>query len=440
MKYKFFKMVDGKKFCAYEDGVLVKDAEGQPVEATDENLDEGAEEVANDADTGEAVKAILGKATKKALETGDEAIAKSLEKASGAVDSFFSAITEKAEKASASFTPAVKEASFDVEEVKTGLAEVASNKRQSMSFEIKNKSDFDYLAKSTSEGDLTGDVIELDRVPEVTRDPVRTVFIEQISDTTPVGSNGLSYVEVVTETGAPATTAELATMPEKDFAFQEFKAMLKKVTVTNKHSVELLKDAPQLVSAIKGWLATDLNIAVDDQLLAGDGTGANLTGVLNVATDLDTEIGSQTIASPNLFDIIRIGMTKMMVAGKGKFVPTHVILNPADAEELDLTKDADGRYIMPPFVSAEGTTIKGASVIVNVGITAGTFLLGDFRHLHVGRQGGVEVEITNADGTDFVKDIITVKLRRRIASYVRANDSGAFYTGDIETIRTNLTS
>ena len=39
--------------------------------------------------------------------------------------------------------------------------------------------------------------------------------------------DNLAYVEVVTQTGAPATTAELGTIPEKDFAFQEFKALLK---------------------------------------------------------------------------------------------------------------------------------------------------------------------------------------------------------------------
>jgi len=442
MKYKFFKVVDGVKYCAYEDGVLVKDAEGEPVEATDENTADDATEVAEGGEEKALgkVKAILGKATEKALEQGDEAVAKSLEKATEAMSSFFNSVEEKAKGASESFAPEQRTASFDVDSLKSEMAELKTNKRNSIAFEVKTKADLDYLAKSTSQGDLTGDVIEADRVPEVTRDPVRQVFVEQISDTTQVDSNGLSYVEVVTETGAPATTAELGAIPEKDFAFQEFKAPLKKVTVANKHSVELLSDAPQLVSAIRGWLATDLNIAVDDQLLNGDGTGANLSGVTTVATDLNTEIGTQIIATPNLYDVLRVAMTKMMVAGKGQFVPTHIVLNPADAEALDLTKDAEGRYLMPPFISADGTRIKGATVITNTAITADTFLVGDFRYLHVGRKGGVEVEMTNSDGTDFMNDIITIKLRRRIASYVRANDSGAFYTGTISTIITNLTT
>ena len=120
------------------------------------------------------------------------------------------------------------------------------------------------------------------------------------------------------------------------------------------------------------------------------------------------------------------------------FNANYVILNPDDADALDLTKDANGQYVLPPFRSADGTTIKGARVIENVGIAAGDFLVGDFSKLHIGTQGGVEIEMTNSDGNDFSADILTVKLRRRIASYVRTNDNGAFQTGTIATVIAQL--
>ena len=79
--------------------------------------------------------------------------------------------------------------------------------------------------------------------------------------------------------------------------------------------------------------------------------------------------------------------------------------------------------------------VKGARIIENTGLTAGKVLIGDFRKLHIGTKGGVEIEMTNSDGTDFTKDILTVKLRRRVASYVRTNDVGAFWYGTIATIK-----
>jgi HK97 family phage major capsid protein len=377
---------------------------------------------------------MLGAAMQKAIVAGDKAAAASFEKAMESVTALMDKVTEVATSKSKGLQlPTQHSASFDAKAVQEKLASMKKS-AGSVAFEIKNKADLEYFAKATSKTDLTGDVIEPDRQPEVTRDPVRSPFMEDIADTSETNSDYVSWVEVVTETGAPATTAELATMPEKDFAFQEFKKPIEKVTVTNKHSVELLSDAPQLVNEIRNWLNEDLNIVTDTQLLSGNGTTPNLQGVLGVATTLDgTAIGTQRIANANKFDVLRIAMTKIITDGKGKFIPNFVVLNPADTETLDLTKNADGDYIMPPFYSANGMLIKGARVIENTAITAGTFLVGDFRKLHVRRKGGVEIEITNSDGTDFVKDIITVKLRRRLTSYTRGNDDGAFRTGSFAT-------
>jgi HK97 family phage major capsid protein len=208
----------------------------------------------------------------------------------------------------------------------------------------------------------------------------------------------------------------------------------------NKHSVEILQDAPQLVSAIKAWLAEDVNILTDYELINGIGTGEHLKGVITSAVVLDsTAVGTKRVAKANLYDVIRVAMTKIAVAGKGKFMANYVLLNPTDADALDLTKDENGQYVLPPFKTADGTTIKGARIIENVGVTAGKFLVGDFRKLHIGTKGGVEIEMTNSDGTDFAHDILAVKLRRRVASYVRQNDSGAFWTGDISDVVDALT-
>ncbi|MGR3504923.1 MAG: phage major capsid protein [Paracoccaceae bacterium] len=399
-----------------------------------EEVKDPALETAEDETTDEVAK-MIRTATQKAVESSTKATEEALEKANGAVADFLDSVAEQAKGKGSTVVVAEHKASFDVDNVLKGLGEVATGNRQALSFEIKGTRELDYLAKSTSRADLTGDVIVPDLDPEVTRDPVRGVFMEQIADTSETTSDNVSWVEVITETGAPATTAELATIPEKDFAFQEFKKPVQKIAITNKHSVELLSDAPQLVSAIKGWLAEDLNIVTDTQLLSGNGTPPQLQGVLGVSTTLDaTAIGAQRVEEANKFDVLRIAMTKIAVAGKGKFQPNYVILNPADVETLDLTKNADGDYIMPSFYSADGMRVRGARIIENTAITAGTFLVGDFRKLHVRRKGGVEIEITNSDGTDFAKDIITVKMRRRIGAYVRANDDGAFMTGSFATV------
>lgn len=441
---KKFRVVAGKNFFCDEKGLLEKDEAGLYREVPEEEVADAEEVAETDDSATEEVAKMLKEARAQVQTDAEKSLGDSQVKALEAVDAMLKGIAEAATSHVTKVSEAGQtKASYDVEAVTKGIAELSDNQRNVFSFEIKTKQDLDFLVKATSEsGSLTDDVIEPQRESEITRDPVRQVFIEGISDVTPnMTSDNLSYVEVITETGAPATTAELGTIGEKDFDFQEFKAPLKKIAITNKHSVEILKDAPQLVSAIKAWLAEDVNIVTDQQLLNGDGTGSNLTGVMTVASVLDAaEVGTKTVANANLYDVIRLAITKIAVNGKGKFQATHVLLNPEDADELDLTKDANGQYVLPPFRSADGTQIKGARVIENVGVPTGDFLVGDFRKLHIGTQGGVEVEMTNSDGTDFSKDILTVKLRRRVASYVRTNDNAAFWTGTISTVITELTN
>ena len=438
MKRKYITIA-GKKFYCDEKANLEKDADGNFVEVAEN--DTTAEEVSSDDATTEVAK-MLEKARQSVLAKSDKDLTENKVKAIEAIDGLFKGIADAAKKNTKITTGDENKASFDVDEVNKGIADLASHQRSSFSFTIKSRKDLAFLTKSTAKDDLTGDVIQPDLVSEITRAPARQIFMESIADVNSnMTSDSLAYVECVTQTGAPASTAELATMPEKDFAFQEFKAPLKKITVTNKHSVEILNDASQLVNAIKGWLNEDINIETDQQLLTGNGTGANLQGVVGVASILNAaSIGTKRVVRANLADVIRLALTKVAVSGKGKFQANYVLLNPVDADQLDLDKDVSGQYVLPPFRSMDGTMIKGARIIENVGITADTFLVGDFRKLHVGTKGGVEIEMTNSDGTDFVKDILTVKLRRRMAAYVRQNDSGAFWTGTISTIKAYLVS
>lgn len=437
---KKFRIIAGKKFYCDEKGILLKDAD-QNFEEVPET-DTETEEVTVEDEATEEVEKMLKKARLQVKNEASEELAESQVEAVEAVDKLFKGITASAKKVTKIASEAMQKASYDVEAAKKGIDALSKGKTQVFSFEIQSKADLDFLTKATSEADLTGDVIVPELQPEVTRDPVRSVFMESIVDLIPnMTSDKLSWVEVTDETGAPLPTAQLAAMHEKDFEFTEFKTFLKKITVVNKHSVELLKDAPQLVNAIKNWLQEDMNIVSDQQLINGNGTGENLTGVISVASVFDaTAVGTKRVAEANLYDVIRVVITKIAVVGKGKFQATYVLLNPDDADSLDLTKDVNGQYILPPFRSADGTVIKGARIIENVGIPAGKFLVGDFRKMHVGTQGGVEIEMTNADGTDFTKDILTVKLRRRMAAYVRTNDNGAFWTGDISDVIGFLTA
>ncbi len=427
---KFYKTIGGKKFyCNSQAELVKKDGADVEVSATDTeavDIESGVDEVTK----------MVGAAVIKAVEGSKVATEAAVAEATKAVEGFMDAITEKATERTSKVTlPVQAKASFDVDSVTKRFADMKKT-GGTVSFEFKDASELDYLAKGTDRSDLTGTVIEPAVDPEITRPALRTTFIEQIANVVPIDSDTAKYTEVTGTTGAPATTAELGTIPQVDRTFQAYSKPVQKIAAISKHSDELLKYGPELVAVLRDMLAIDLNLVVDAQLLSGNGTAPNLQGVLGVSPVLDAAaVGTQVVANANLFDVIRIACTKIMVTGKGKFVPTHVILNPADSEELDLTKASDGTYIMPAFYAANGMLIKGARVVENTGITAGTFLVGDFRFLNVRPNGGVTVDFSNSDSDDFQKGIVAIRMQRHLAAYVKTNDNGAFITGSISAVK-----
>lgn len=400
---------------------------------------ETEEETTEEETVDEAAK-MLGEAMQKAVAEGDEQAQSRVKEAQDNLVNFYEAVGQAAHKSTPRVQVVEHKASFDVDSVMKQIEPMQKGSKGSASFTIKDTKDLEAFQKNTSvSGNLTGDVIQPDRDTEITRDPQRAPFMEEIADTVPTDSNVVEWVEVVNEDGAPATTAELAAIPEKDYEFQTFRQPVEKIAVMNKHSVELLKHGPELVAAIRRMLDLDMRLETDAQLLAGNGTPPNLQGVLGVATELDaTAIGDQRVANANLFDVLRIAATKIASSGKGQFIPNFVVLNPADTEKFDLTKNEDGDYIMPPFYDAAGRRIRGARIIENVGIDADTFLMGDFNYMHVRPNGGMEVELTNSDGTDFANDILSIKMRRFLAAYVKNNENAAFQTGTISDVITAL--
>lgn len=299
--------------------------------------------------------------------------------------------------------------------------------------------DFDFRAKAAadiSSSNLTGNDLSLSELEAgVTRAAQRQPFIEQLVTVGTINALNDVWIEATGEEGDPLPVAELAAMPQKDWDFVESSLPVKKIAVYSKYSAEMAEDLPNLVSEIRNYLVTDLRRVVDTQILSGAGTGDNLTGILTNATTFAA--GTLVVASPNNFDVIEAAVTQVLT---NLFNPNYVVVHPVDAAKMNLTKGSDGHYVMPPFITAGGQTISGVRVITNTGITAGTFLVGDFSRSSVKYRRGLTIEMSNSDQDDFIKDRFTVKATVRLVHRVKANDYGAFVKGSFATAITDLTS
>lgn len=315
--------------------------------------------------------------------------------------------------------------SLTAEEVRAGLKGVTAALGSTFSFQVED-------VKALSElNSLTGEIIQPERLPEIVRPNVRPTFFEQLCSVTSTTSNKVTYVEATDETGAPATTAEMTKFPEKDFEFAVFEAPVRKITVMNKASNEILEDAPQLVGKVRQWLNEDMNLATEDKFLFGAGGANDFQGIFGIAPSFNVT-GTRFAASvvtPNELDVLRVALQQIANASKTRYMATEILMNPEDVTALDLIKKADGSYILAPFTTAEKTTVKGVRIVENPAIPAGQFLVGDFSKANIANRRGLTMQVATENVDDFEKDMISIRLSRRSAFYIRNNDLGAFVKG-----------
>jgi HK97 family phage major capsid protein len=326
--------------------------------------------------------------------------------------------------------------SFDMETYKKFASNIKS-KQSSFTIEMK---DFD-LGKIKEAGDIsidgniTGELPQAELDTRVSRDPQRAPFIQELVSVGTISSNLDAWIETTGEDGDPLPVAELAKLSAKDYDYARRTAEVKKIGVYSKYSVEMAEDLPNLISEVKNNLVVDLKRVVDTQLLNGNGEYDELTGILKNAVNYNAGSFAGTVKEANRFDVIETAVSQVITA---LHMPNVVCVNPTDVAKMNLTKNTNGTYVLPPFITAGGQTISGVRVVANTGITAGKFLVGDFSKSTVKYRKGLTIEMANTDADDFTHDRFTVKATVRLVHRVRENDYEAFVYGDFSTAIASL--
>jgi HK97 family phage major capsid protein len=140
----------------------------------------------------------------------------------------------------------------------------------------------------------------------------------------------------------------------------------------------MLADAPAMRGIIDSRLMTGLNLTLESQIISGDGTGENLTGLLNAVGINVTGVGAG-----NDQDALFRGMTQVRVTGLS--IPTAIVLNPLDYQTIRLAREnaatataGAGSYVMGPPSQPGPTTLWGLPIVQSLGLPQGTGLVGAF--------------------------------------------------------------
>lgn len=288
------------------------------------------------------------------------------------------------------------------------------------------------------------------REPGIDKVPFRQRFIFNLIQTIQggPGSNPLSWVEqrpVTTGEGvatAAAWTQESAVKPVMKWEYVENKVTAEFIAAAAIVTKQAILNWPLLQSEIQNELMRELYDVLDQTVI--DGTGTNEPyGIKHYAKAFS--VGSiGPVTDPQDFDVIRAAIAQVRRGGaptdrkRGGFNANYVLVSVDKAAEMDLAKSStDGHYLMPPFTSADGTVIKGVTVIETNFLEGDEFIVGDFSRYLFNIVDGLTIEVGYID-QQFLKNQFTIRAEMYGMGRVKANESFAFVKGDFTSAKVAL--
>jgi HK97 family phage major capsid protein len=245
-------------------------------------------------------------------------------------------------------------------------------------------------------------------------------FIKQFANYGATSSPVIVWVEKINPQGTAQFIGEGAAKPLGSFEYQAHRSDAKKVAEKMKVSTEMITDVDFMSAEIQNELLYQVAIAVDNALLSGNGSGANLAGITSFVGGY-TNTSIKTTA-PNDMDAIRAAIGQI---ASFNFYPNYAFVNPIDAANMDLVKTTQNAYVIPPFMSSTGMMIKGVQVIETNQIPQGSFLCGDMTRFIIRDYIAFFVQY-GWENDDFTKNLVTVIGEERLHSYLATNHIHAF--------------
>lgn len=280
---------------------------------------------------------------------------------------------------------------------------------------------------------LTGSdtTVAPDRSRGIVSGAFQPMSMERLIPAMPVASNAVEFTRENVFTNAAAEAAEGAAKAESSLTWTLVNMPVSTVAHWIKISRQLAADNAALAAYVDTRMRYGVNLKVETQLVVGDGTAPNISGVLDAGnfTAHGYTNAALTAISATFKKLILI--RKMMAdSWNAGFPADAVLLNPADwaTIELELLTTAAGQTLYS--VSDGGQPrLFGVPVVQSVGMTADNVAVGSFAQAYtIYNREGVVVDMSESDSDNFTKNLITIRAERRLAlaterpAAVRAGD------------------
>ena len=285
---------------------------------------------------------------------------------------------------------------------------------------------FKYEPKAaiTSVGGSGGGLIWSERETAPVNMPRRQLFIRGLLNVVPTGSNAVDYSKQVLRDNKAAMTAEGAALAESEYGWEVAQASIKKIGHHINVSEEAMADSAQLAGEIDGELAYGTDLKEEGQILSGDGTGQNLSGLITQATAFAAAAG---LPDTDRIERLRLAILQVTLAD---YAADGIVLNPTDWAGIELMREtATGMFLFGVPGTSAAPALWRLPVVESNAMTAGEWLVGSMymaAKLYDRQQN--EILTSTEHDQNFITGMVTVKSTKRVGLAVTRPAS--LVTGD----------
>lgn len=266
-------------------------------------------------------------------------------------------------------------------------------------------------------------VVEPDRQIGVVDMPKQRLFVRDLITPGRTTQPSIFWVQQTGYTNNAAATAENTKKPESAITFTTKLSPVATIAHIFKASKQILDDFAQLQSTVDAELRYGLKYAEEREILFGDGTGVHILGIVPQASAYAPAFEPDA-RTP--IDDLRLGMLQTQLA---RLPATGFVLHFTDWARIELTKDANERYVIANPFNLAGPALWGLPVVATEAPEfEGEFLTGAFQmgaQLFDREEANVVISTENVD--DFEKNMVTIRCEERAALAVKRPE--AFVTG-----------
>lgn len=258
--------------------------------------------------------------------------------------------------------------------------------------------------------------------PGIRANPSRKFHIRDIPEL-PKGTTTGTRFDYLKENGAgegaPTPVAEGGTKPQVDFDLVEASAPVEVIAALVRITNKMYNNVPGMVAFLQTRLLERLLRVEDDQLINGNGTSPNISGIAD-AGNFTAATAAQTL--PKIEQLV-YAISQLEELDR---TADAILLRNSDFWSIVLTAaSGSGEYDLPGVVTYTGAQLRIAGIPVyrTTAMTADQFIVGDFgMGAMLLQKSAPRIEFFREDGSNVWTNKTTVRIEEEIAFPIFGSD------------------